>query len=270
MSSDQMIYRTDYHAHTYYSDGHANPEDYIFRALEIGLSEVGISDHLTLTDEQQDWSMQLSALDEYIDRINKLKESVRGIKVKLGLEVDYFPGKEEKIYKAISRLPLDYVIGAAHFMGESTVDLGPEYYDGKDIDSLFESYFKLIARAASTGLFDCMAHLDLVRIFGYHPSSDSESLYRFLAQELSNSDVAFEINTNGMNKPLKDFYPDRRYLHIFREEGVPVCVNSDAHYPHRLGQYFDEAYTLVKKAGFTEMATFHDRKIEMRKLPSML
>ncbi len=261
-----MIYRTDYHIHTNYSDGKGWPEDYIDWAIETGLSEIGFSDHLTLTDEQQDWSIKLPVLEKYIDRVNNLRETVTDIKVRLGLEVDYFPGKEEEIYKTISGLPLDYVIGSVHYMGNGTVDLGPEYYEGKDIDRLFELYFKLIAQAASTGLFDFMAHIDLVRIFRYYPSVNAEPMYRFLAGELSKSDVAFEINTNGMNKPLKDFYPDRRYLHVFREEGVPVCVNSDAHNPASLGQYFDDAYRLLTLAGFKEMITFENRKRILKKI----
>lgn len=255
-----MIYRTDYHIHTYYSDGKGWPEDYIDSAKETGLSEIGFSDHLTLTDEQQDWSMRLSMLGKYIDRINELKAKVTGIKIRLGLEVDYFPDREDKIYKTISNLPLDYIIGSVHYMGNGPVDLGPEYYEGRDIDRIFELYFNLVARAASSGLFDLMAHPDLVRIFKYSPSVSEEPLYRFLAVEMSKSDVAVEINTNGMNKPLEDFYPDRRYLHIFQEEGVPVCVNSDAHKPSAIGQYFDDAYRLITLAGFKEMVTFENRK----------
>lgn len=267
MSSEQMIYKTDYHLHTFYSDGKAWPEEYISRALEAGISEIGFSDHLTLTEEQQDWSIKLPLLDEYIKRILELRESADGLIVRLGLEVDYFPGREEEIYSFIETLPLDYVIGSVHFMGDASVDLGPEYYENKDIDRLFEKYFVLVARAASSGLFDFMAHADLVRIFRYYPSHNAEALYRQLAAELKKSGVAFEINTNGMNKPLRDFYPDRRYLHIFREEGVPVLVNSDAHNPGRLGQHFDEAYRLVRAAGFSEMATFAERKMFMRPLP---
>ena len=73
-------------------------------------------------------------------------------------------------------------------------------------------------------------------------------------------DVTLEINTNGRNRPLGDFYPDRRFLNIFREENVTVCVNSDSHFPVRIGQYFDEAYTLLKEAGFKEMAVFNKRE----------
>ena len=76
-------------------------------------------------------------------------------------------------------------------------------------------------------------------------------------------DVAFELNTNGRNKPIADFYPDRRFLSIFREENVPVCVNSDAHMPSRVGQYFDEAYKLLKDNGFTEMAVYSQRNRKM-------
>jgi histidinol-phosphatase (PHP family) len=73
-------------------------------------------------------------------------------------------------------------------------------------------------------------------------------------------DVSFEVNTNGRNRPLGDFYPDRRFLKVFREEDVPVCVNSDAHFPTRTGQFFDEAYSLLKEAGFKEMAAFNKRE----------
>jgi histidinol-phosphatase (PHP family) len=75
--------------------------------------------------------------------------------------------------------------------------------------------------------------------------------------------VVFEINTNGRNRAIADFYPDRRFLHLFREEGVAVCVNSDAHMPARVGQYFDEAYELLRYVGFTEMAVFENRQRRM-------
>ena len=84
-----------------------------------------------------------------------------------------------------------------------------------------------------------------------------------LAKTMKKYDVVFEVNTNGRNRPLADFYPDRRFLRIFREEEVPVCVNSDAHMPSRVGQYFDEAYELLRYVGFTEMAIFDKRVRKM-------
>ncbi len=111
--------------------------------------------------------------------------------------------------------------------------------------------------------FDIIGHCDLIRIYGFYPSSDPEPFYRNLAKVMKTSNVAFEVNTNGRNRPLSDFYPDRKFLHIFREEGVPVCVNSDAHMPVRVAQYFNEAYDLLRSAGFKEMAVFERRQRSM-------
>ena len=141
----------------------------------------------------------------------------------------------------------------------STVDMGSQFYEGKNINNLFESYFDHVARAAASGLFDIIAHCDLIRIYGFKSTLDQEPLYRKLASEFRRHNVVFEINTNGRNRPIADFYPDRRFLGIFREYEVPVCVNSDAHMPSRVGQYFDEAYDLLKNAGYTEMAVFGKR-----------
>ena len=257
--SQTMIYKTDYHMHSSYSDGRSVPDDYISPALAAGLSEIGFSEHLTLFKDLEDWNMNPVNISPYINHLKTLQSTIKSIKIKIGLEVDFFAGKEKEIFSYLQVLPLDYIIGSVHYLGEKTVDVGPEFYEGKSIDRLFESYFDSVNAAAASDLFDIMGHCDLIRIYGYKPVSDLEPLYRKLAKTMKEHDIAFEVNTNGRNRPLADFYPDRRYLHIFQEENVPVCVNSDAHMPSRVGQYFDEAYDLLRYIGFTEMAVFDKR-----------
>lgn len=258
-----MIYRTDYHMHSTYSDGRCIPEDYIVPAIEAGLSELGFSDHLTLFKDPQDWNMDPEMINSYISHLQNLRENTSGIRIKIGLEVDYFEEKEEEIRSFLDPLPLDYVIGSVHYLGPKTVDLGPEFYEGKNIDFLFESYFEKVCKAAASGIFDIIGHCDLIRIYGYRPASDPEYHYRRLAGIMKQNNVAFEINTNGRNRPLADFYPDRKYLNVFLQEKVPVCVNSDAHMPSRIAQYFDEAYDLLRYTGYTEMAVFDKRRRSM-------
>lgn len=253
------MYRADYHIHSLFSDGKSMPAEYITVAKAKGLREVGFSEHLTLTKEPQDWSIRPEILSEYFDHINDLKHKFNDIKIRIGIEVDWIPGKESEILMHLERYPFDYVIGSVHYLGEESVDLGREFYAGKDIEKIFEDYFRTVADAASSGLFDIIAHPDLIRIFGNKHPGDPEQLYRNLACNLKLYDVAFEINTNGRNKPLGDFYPDPRFLHIFAEEGVPLCINSDAHMPERIGQHFEEAYNLAKSAGFNEIALFSNR-----------
>jgi histidinol-phosphatase (PHP family) len=261
-----MIYKTDYHIHTTFSDGNAAPEDYLANTISLGISELGFSEHLSLFRENQDWVMSPGNAIEYVNHIKNLKTDSHKVIIKTGLEVDFFPGKEKETELFLSKLDLDYRIGSVHYLGEKTVDLGPEFFEGKNIDNLFESYFEHVMAAARSGLFDIIGHCDLIRIYGHRPSGDQEPLYRNLARAMNESDVAFELNTNGRNRPLADFYPDRRYLNVFREENVPVCVNSDAHMPSRVGQYFDEAYELLRSSGFTEMAVFESRNRKMRPL----
>lgn len=245
--------------HSLYSDGRSEPEDYVARAKLLGMSEVGFSEHLTLFKDQESWNMNPVNISPYVEHIKSLQKTVEDIKVRIGLEVDYFKGKEKETAAFLQPLPLDYVIGSVHYLGEKTVDIGPEFYEGKSIDRLYESYFNSVIAAVSSELFDIIGHCDLIRIYGYKPSGDPEPLYRKLAKAMKKHNVAFEVNTNGRNRPIADFYPDRRYLHVFREENVPVCVNSDAHMPSRVGQYFDEAYELLRYTGFTEMAIFEKR-----------
>jgi histidinol-phosphatase (PHP family) len=200
---------------------------------------------------------------EYVNYIEDLKKNSDKIIVKTGMEVDFFPGKEKEIELFLGKFKLDFRIGSVHYLGEKTVDLGPEFYEGKNIDALYESYFEHVMAAAASGLFDIIGHCDLIRIYCYKPSYDPEPLYRKLARIMRENNVAFELNTNGRNRPLADFYPDRRFVHVFREENVPVCVNSDAHFPARVGQFFSEAYDLLRLAGYTETAVFSGRKREM-------
>ena len=136
-----MVYKTDYHMHSSYSDGRSAPEDYIDSAIAAGLSEIGFSEHLTLFKDLEDWNMNPVNISPYINHIENLRKHIKNIKIKIGLEVDFFEGKEKEISDFLSPLPLDYIIGSVHYLGEKTVDFGPEFYEGKNIDRLFESYF---------------------------------------------------------------------------------------------------------------------------------
>jgi histidinol-phosphatase (PHP family) len=255
-----MIYKTDYHIHTTYSDGREGPEACIAAALKNGLSEIGFSDHLTPSGGHMKWSMDHDRLPAYAEHILRLKKQFPEIAVRMGIELDYIPGKEQETAGIIDAFPFDYIIGSVHYLGDETVDFGPEFYVGKDISQIYENYFNLVCEAASTGFFDIMGHADLVRTHRFRPEEDITHLYSMMASAFEIHDVAFELNTNGRNRPLHDFYPDRKYLHLFAEHGVPVCVNSDAHLPERIGQFFDEAYELLKLSGYTEMAVFKGRE----------
>ena len=149
-----MTYKTDYHIHTTFSDGRSDPEKYIAPAVAAGIREIGFSEHLSLFKENQDWSMTPDNVDVYLDHISELAKKVDSIIIRRGLEIDYIPGKEKETGLALNKYVLDYRIGSVHYLGEKTVDLGPEFYEGKNIDRLYKTYFEYVILAASSGLFD--------------------------------------------------------------------------------------------------------------------
>ncbi|MDX9902647.1 MAG: histidinol-phosphatase HisJ family protein [Bacteroidales bacterium] len=254
------VYKTDYHIHTIFSDGREDPEVSVLAAISKGFREIGFSDHIHPSGIHSKWCMDHDRLPEYAERIMALRREYPETEIRMGIELDYIPGTGKEALQIIRSFPFDYIIGSVHYLGDETVDLGPEFYIGKDIDEIYENYFNLICEAAASGLFDIIGHPDLVRIHRFRPEGDISHLYRLMAAAFRIHDVAFELNTNGRNRPLQDFYPDRRYLSLFAEQGVPVCVNSDAHFPERVGQYFDEAYELLRQAGYREMAVFRNRE----------
>ena len=229
-----MVYRTDYHMHSSYSDGRSAPEDYIAPAIAAGLSEIGFSEHLTLFKDLEDWNMNPVNISPYINHLVKLRNNTTNIKIKIGLEVDYFAGKEKEIRAFLSPLPLDYIIGSVHYLGEKTVDVGPEFYEGKSIDRLFESYFDSVSAAIASGLFDIIAHCDLIRIFGYKPSFDQEPLYRNLAKTMKTYNVAFEVNTNGRNRAYCRFLSQPEIFFIFSGKKIYLSVSIQMHTCHRV------------------------------------
>lgn len=134
------MYKTDYHIHSLFSDGKAAPEEYVEAAIKLGFTEIGFSEHLTLTPELQNWSMDPERLPEYLSCIAALKKKYSVISIRTGIELDYFPGKEKELSEICDAYPFDYIIGSVHYMGEQTVDLGPEFYVGKDINEIYENY----------------------------------------------------------------------------------------------------------------------------------
>ena len=258
------MYKTDYHIHTKYSDGRATALENIDAAYEAGFNEMGFADHVLICKTNEKWCMAPKDLDDYYKYFNQLREETSKIPVKVGLEVDYIEGREKDIEKMLDKYDIDYRIGSVHYIERKMcIDSEPKIYIGKDFDYVFDLYFKTVSKAVESNLFDIIGHFDLIRVFCFKPTYDVTPYYKSFSKLLKKHDISFEINTNGRNKPVNDFYPDKRFLEILAKDGNTVCVNSDAHYPYRIGQFFDEAYELVKEAGFKEMATFNHRERKM-------
>ena len=260
----------DYHLHTKLC-GHAigDPDDYVREAIGLGLSEIGFADHMPLLGTRDErLTMAREDLPRYVDIVRDLRESVDEIRIRLGIEMDYFSGRMSEVWEAASGFDFDYVYGSVHYIdGWGFSDSRHlSSYQGRDPDETYARYFELFREAVAEGGFDIMAHPDLVKKHGIATSLPLEQMYSDAADALANADVAVEINTSGLRKAALDIYPTLPFLRACAEKGVAVTLGSDAHAPGQVGMDFDLALRLLKRAGVTEIATFESRRRIMRSL----
>ena len=258
--------KVDYHMHTPLC-GHAvgEPEAYVRRALEVGLEEVGFSDHAPLVAyDDPRYTMRHEELPQYHDMMRRVREQFKSFTIKIGIEADYIPGYEEKTRALLSSYPYDFVIGSIHFIDAWAFD-DPDQkvrWKEKDIDTVYRDYYALLRKSAESGLFDIMGHVDLVKKFGHRPVADITPDIEKTAEAFKKSGVTVEINTSGLRKPVKEIYPSLDALKIYRKHEVPITFSSDSHDPSDVGRDYDKAWQWAKDAGYSEYRVFRQRKVE--------
>jgi len=254
----------DYHVHTARC-GHAQGEmvDYIKRARELSLKELGFADHLPLlTKEDPTLTMSMDELGDYVRMVETLKKEFPDIGIKSGIEADFLPGFEEETARLIGTYDFDYVIGSIHFIGDWGFDDSRyiEGYKNRDIYELYAEYFSLVEGAAKSGLFDIIGHLDLIKKYNFKPGIDITPLIKGAIGAIKEAGVCIEINTAGLRKPVGEMYPSEEILRLCQEAGVPVTLGSDAHSPEQVGMDFDKAIEAATRVGYDRIVTFTGRK----------
>ncbi len=261
-----MLPKVDYHMHTPLC-GHAvgKPEEYVEQAIRVGLSEIGFSDHAPLVSHPDSrYTMAANELPIYHDMIHKVQKKFSHFTIKLGLEADYIPGFENETRKILKAYPYDFVIGSVHFIDRWAFDDPEEKvkWRDKDINAVYRDYYKLLRSSASSGLFDIMGHVDLVKKFGHRATEDLTPEVEKTAKVFKEFGVAVEINTSGLRKPVQEIYPSLRVLTIYRAADVPITFSSDSHDPGDVGRDYDKAKELALAAGYQEYHVFKQRKVE--------
>lgn len=265
---------TDYHVHLR-EDGPDTPaerwftaenaETYRRTATERGISELGVSEHIYRFRQALDvWDNAFwresaqDDLDEYCDFVREQTD------LRLGIEADFVPGREDRMASLLEARDWDYVVGSIHFVGDFAVD--HEGYDiwgsGQSPDKVWATYFEWLGELARTGQYDILAHPDLVKHWGPRrpsPDGDLRRFYELAMEGIAESGIAIEVSTAGLRKPVGELYPDRSFLEMCLEAGNPVALSSDAHVPDHLGYGYDEALEMLSHAGVSEIAVFEGR-----------
>lgn len=256
----------DYHTHTplcMHAEG--SPESFIDAALSAGVSEYGISDHAPVGEGFfDDWRMLDSQMPVYIEWIERAKaHAADRIPVRAGLECDWLPGCESWVSDLRGRYPWDYLIGSVHYLADQWDFDNPKWL-GKwaetDVEEVWQCYWHSYAAMADSGLFDVLAHPDLIKKFGYRPEGDLSRFYEPVIDVIATSGCIVELNTAGWHKPCAEQYPHSSFLELARDAGIDLIISSDAHSPAEVARDFSEAKQIAWAAGYRETVLINQGK----------
>ncbi|MGC2372770.1 MAG: histidinol-phosphatase [Solirubrobacteraceae bacterium] len=269
---------TDYHLHLRLDDldataaDHftvANVERYREAASERGIVELGVSEHVYRFAQALDvWQHPLwreCAHDDLEDYCRFVREDTD---LRLGIEADFVRGAEDRTANLLEAHDFDYVVGSVHFLREYSLDTDDHsvWGSGRSAEEIWREYFTTLGEAARSGLFDILAHPDLVKVWGpTHPErplpeGDLRRYYELAIDGIAESGVAIEVSTAGLRKRAQEIYPARAFLEMCLEAGAPVALSSDAHRPEDVGADYDRALELLEGVGVEELCVFERRE----------
>lgn len=256
--------RVDLHNHTILCN-HATDtvDEYIERAIELGIDEYGFSDHAPMNYDQK-YRMDVMQQKLYEKWILDAKEKYKNdIKILLSYEVDYLDGY---ILDEVINSKVDYLIGSVHFLTNKNDMWGfdnPEFigvYKSKDIDTIWVEYFNAIKAMAKTQLFDVVGHLDLIKVFKFLPKKDIRLIAKDALLEIKKSNMVLEINPAGLRKPISETYPSKQILELAYEMQIDITFGSDAHSVEQVGFKYEEVSSLAKDIGYKTCISFENRE----------
>jgi histidinol-phosphatase (PHP family) len=271
---------TDYHVHLRPDDPgtepdrfftHANVDRYVEAARGAGIEELGVSEHVHRFQQALSVWDHPFWLESARDDLGEYADFVRTTPLRLGIEMDYVAGREDRISDLLDSYDFDYVIGSVHFVRDQAVD-----YDVWDIwqsvsdpDRVWGLYFATLAEAALSGLYDVLAHPDLVKVWGPErprPERDPRFHYEPAVEAIAESGIAVEVSTAGLRKAVREIYPSRAFAAMCVEAGATFSLSSDAHVPEHVGFAYDQAIEAMSDWGIRKVAVFEGRRRRLEPL----
>ena len=206
-----------------------------------------------------------------LGEIDRLRERNPDLRIRAGVELDNDPIHSAAGRKWIEKHwdKLDFVLGSVHFLGRDdqmfdSVPAGEEQFEGRDIDALYANYFRRVREVAATGLIDCLAHLDLIKIHGHRPTAEIGAVVNETLEFIRARNLAIELSTAGWRKPVNELYPSDPIIELAINKGIPFTIASDAHSHAQLGDNYPRLAQKIAGLGVRQICIFENHQRVMR------
>lgn len=270
----------NFHTHTLYCDGSAEPEAYVKQAIALGFHSLGFSGHAPIPLKNE-FSIKEEELPTYCDTIRKLSKKYKDqIHIFLALEIDYIPNITKNFQDFSESYKLDYTIGSVHLVANpenkqlwfidgrktATYDNGLQQVFNGDIKTAVKAFYHQINQMIITQNPDIIGHLDKIKMNNKNRFfTQDEKWYKDLVNEtitvIKEKGSIVEVNTRGLYKNRSDeLFPSTLILKELHRLEIPVTISADAHKPEELHLLFHETATILKEIGFKTAMIFNKGK----------
>lgn len=232
-------------------------------ALNASIPEIGFTEHFDL--HPNDPCKGYLNVDKWWEELTRCQNEFSDIlTIRAGIELSEPHQYPKTIEELLDQYPWDYALGALHWVGKELI-FEEDYFNRSEKEA-YEDYFSEMLRMVETGKFDVLAHMDIVKRYGfenYGPFNpeQTEGKVRSILRTLANRNIALEVNTASLRRSIQETSPSERILHWFYEEGGQwVTLGSDAHSPEYVGFGLDKALSIIRSSGFDHLASYRSRK----------
>lgn len=245
----------DYHIHTTFSpDGHQTVMEACARAVELGLKEIAITDHIDGPLYPNEPVFDIVDPAAYRRAIEEARKAFPQLTVLRGVELAYFEPFWPQALRRLQEIEPDYVLGSFH-AARGMDPAEPLYFMGRSRRDAYLAYLDTVEDGLDHLLphIHTFAHFDYVSKFSPYTCleyRDAGAQIDRILRTLAGSGIALEINTSGLRRgiqPLPGYDLAQRYLAM---GGVCLAMGSDAHYSeHMAGHYGDVEAKLQALSG---------------------
>ena len=205
------------------------------------------------------------------DELDKLRAANPDVKIRAGIELDNDPHTSPAGRNWVEQHwdKLDFVLGSVHYLDDpnqmfDTLPDGAEQFVGREVNEVYEDYFRRIRDIAATGLVDCLSHLDLIKIHGHRPCGDVRSIVDETLEFIRSRNLAIELSTAGWRKPVDELYPSDEIIQLAMKKGIPFTTASDAHSHAQLAENFPRLAEKMSILGVREICIYEKHKRQTR------